>query len=255
MSVSDEEINAQKLQLSLAQRILPSDFEDRTAALEKYICDHQAELEVLQTKLLQLEVLQTKVLQLEALQNEHKVTTTNNSFGPTTNVVNNCVNVTINHYSPNSSHPPPPGRHFSLEDMHPFDDDNFEEFLSVAQFQECGYSLVKLLQLSHFNPAFPEYMNFIQIPNCIDKAYVLSKDRRWVKVDFHTSLAALMWRLVRRVSKINPVEASKYEDDTSFFIGGMESISLKAIYGIASHTQMCIRKLCDLGICLPGDLM
>lgn len=215
-----------------------SDIEKRIAVIEKRMADIQSELDGLRSK------------------HAYNI---NNSFSGSTSVVNisSNENLTIVHQgvAGNGDKQCNGDKQLSIEDMHPFEDDNFEEFLSVAQFQECGYSLVKLLQLSHFNPAFPEYMNFIQVPNCIEKAYVLSKDRRWVKVDFHTSLAALLWRLVHRVSKVNPVEASKYENDASFFKDGMESISMKSIYGIASHTQMCIRKLCDLGICLPGDLM
>lgn len=212
-----------------------TELESRMCVLEKRICEQQAEFDVLREK--------------------HKFLT-NNSFGPAAHVVSGCENVTVHyHYSSSSVSSSSALRQLSIDDMHPFDDETFDEFISASQFQECGYSLVRLLQLSHFNPVFPEHMNFIPIPNCSDKVYVLGKDRRWVKVDFHTSFLALMWRLVHRVRKMNPSEASKYEDDTSFFLGGMESISLKAMQGMAMHSPACVRKLCDLGVCVPGDVV
>lgn len=211
-----------------------TDLEARMIVLEKRISDLQVEL--------------------DTVRDMHK-TMTNNSFSPSINMISYCENVTIHNHSSSATSYSPAVRQLSIDDMHPFDDDNFEEFISAAQFQECGYSLVKLLQLSHFNPAFPEYMNFIQIPSCSDKAYVLGKDRRWVKVDFHSSFIALLYRLVNRVKKLNPAEASKYDDETSLFIGGMESISLKAMQGISMYSHMCVRKLSEMGICLPGDVV
>jgi len=237
----DKQFSTRQSKWSHKQRTHPSgmfdnaDIEKRVALLEKQISELQSEL--------------------LTLQNKHKFNV-NNNFGASTNAIGNCEQLTINiNQSSTSVSSSSRGERMSVEDMHPFGEDIADEFISAHQFKECGYSLVKLLQLSHFNPVHPPHMNFIMTPDCCEKAYVLGRDHRWVKVDFHTTLLASLWKIVKRLKTVNPTEASRYEDDTSFLLGGMESISLKAIQGVAMYSRTCVKILSEMGVSLPGDLV
>lgn len=213
-----------------------SDIDKRMVVIEKRILDLQSELDTLRAK---------------------HAFNTSNSFGPSTTVVNITASeqrMTIINGGGACVGSCSSARRISVGDMHPFGEDT-EEFVSVSAFKECGYSLVKLMQLSHFNSVHPEHMNFIMVPDCCEKAYVLNRERRWVKVDFHTTMISLLWRIVQRVKTVNPAEALKYDDDTSFLVGGTESISFKAIQGVAMYSRTCVKVLTEMGVCLPGDLV
>lgn len=238
----DKQFNTRQAKSMHKQRLHPSgtidnsDIEKRIAVLEKRIHEIQTEVDGLRAK---------------------HAFNLNNTFGPCTNSISIMAteqNLTINNQSSTQSIQNSNKKQISVEDIHPFGKET-EEFISASQFKDCGYNLVKLLQLSHFNPAHPEHMNFIMIPNTSEEAYVLNSEYRWVKADLHTTLISVLWRLVHRLKMVNPTEALKYDDVVKFYTGGMEAITLKAMQGIVVYSRLCVKILSDMGIALPGDLM
>lgn len=218
--------------------ITTTDIEDRIAVLENRIKEMQDEIDALRAK---------------------QASITNNSFSGTNNLnIMSNENVNFNHSLNNPSSPsrsPSPPlriRHLTVDDMHPFGVET-DEFLSVAKFKGCGYSIVRLLELSHFNPSHPEHMNHIISPRSNSDAYILDSDRQWVKVNTSKTIWPLLRSIVRRVKAVNPVEAGRYDDDTEF-LGGKDSITFKAMQGMMSHSKMCIRVLTEMGITLPEEL-
>jgi len=204
--------------------------------------------------------------ELEALRKKHTFTI-NNSFGSATNnYVVTCENftntTTNNNTAPDAAELSPAAAELSpaattpMEDMHPFGEEVTpeSEFLSVAQFKECGYNPVKLLQLSHFNPAHPQYMNIIMDPSCYQQTYVYGRDRCWAKTDLQDSLMPVLRSIVQRMSRVNPAEASKYKDDAAFLQGGAGSVTFRAMQGMAMHSRTCIRVLSERGVPLPEEL-
>ena len=217
--------------------ITTTDIEDRIVLLEKRIKEMQDEIDALRAK---------------------QASITNNNFSGN-NVVNmSNENVNFNHSlnspsSPSRSPSPPLRiRHLTVDDMHPFGVET-DEFLSVAKFKACGYSIVRLLELSHFNPSHPEHMIHIISPRSNSDAYILDSDRQWVKMDTSKTIWPLLRSIVRRVKAVNPLEAVRYDDDTEF-LGGENSITFKAMQGMMSHSKMCIRVLTEMGITLPEEL-
>lgn len=159
---------------------------------------------------------------------------------------------TDGHASGGGGDPPPGHSHLDVQSMVPFGA-NFDEFVSPAQMKAIGYSIVRLLQLTHFNPDHPEHMNFLSTPDM--QAFALGSDRNWTKVDLNTSILELLKKLGQRVAAANPLEGLKYEDEVAFIVMGANSISMNAIKGIRDHSPMAVKKLTQLGIVLPSELI
>lgn len=236
----DKQFKSRQSKWMHKQRLHPSggidntDIENRIVVLENRMKEMQAELDALRAK---------------------HVFNSNNSFSAAT-VVNINANETLNiNHAPTSPSSNSCSKRLSLDGMHPFDVET-DEFLSVAQFKACGYSLVRLLELSHFNPSHPEHMNCILSPHNNDYVYILDSDRQWVKVSNNNEfLMTVLSNLVRRVKVVNPVEALKYDDNNVFYSGEGGAISFKVLQGMKSHSKICIKTLTDLGILLPEDLV
>lgn len=146
-------------------------------------------------------------------------------------------------------------RRFDVESMVPFGA-LFDEFVSHAQLKACGYSIVRLMQLTHFNPEHPEHMNFLVTPTPTDmQAYALGSDRIWTEVDFSSSVLELLKKLARRVTDANPLEGRKYDDETALVAMGGNSISMNAMKGIRDHSPLAVKTLTQLGVVLPSKLV
>jgi hypothetical protein len=141
----------------------------------------------------------------------------------------------------------------SIENMHPYGED-YDEFISASQFKECGYSIVKILQLSHFNPHHPEHMNFIFVSKSHDDAYILGRDRVWTKASFKAILMDLLRKIVKRIACFNVAVANKYPDDTHLLMGELDSVTMNAIKGVTDYSPLAVQILTKRGIELPIDL-
>ena len=97
-------------------------------------------------------------------------------------------------------------------------------------------------------------MNIIMDPDCYQQTYVYGRDCRWAKADLQDSLLPVLRSIVQRMSRVNPAEASKYEDDAAFLHGGAGSVTFRAMQGMALHSRTCVRVLSERGVPLPEEL-